>query len=296
VPASIIMAEKINQIRDEAPESPGSMLFRLRTARNLSLSEVAQRLKYGQRQIEALERDDFSKLPGITFVRGMIRGYAKLLGADPEVILRELNGQNFPDTELVELRTNQIPFPDGKRRTTRIYATLSALLIMIAVLIGFEISPWSFGFRTDSHIQNEEHAENTEKLNEMVATVPASAAPNASTNITETTSRDVHSLETISSGPSGISIPASTVTSGNTSGNKKIVLQFDQDSWVEIRQANGKTLLSQLNPGGSRQVVEGVPPFILIIGNAPSVHLSYNDQSVDLRPHFKVDVARLTLE
>ena len=80
-----------------------------------------------------------------------------------------------------------------------------------------------------------------------------------------------------------------------SSGTRQIMLRFDKDAWVEIRQRDGRTLLSQLNAGGTRQIVEGVPPFALIIGNAPNVKLTYNDQPVDLRPHFKVDVARLTL-
>ena len=80
------------------------------------------------------------------------------------------------------------------------------------------------------------------------------------------------------------------------SGSYRIQLEFGELSWVEIKQANGKILLSQLNPAGSRQSIEGVPPFDVVIGNAASVKLKYNDEPVDLRPYFKVDVARLTLE
>jgi cytoskeleton protein RodZ len=65
---------------------------------------------------------------------------------------------------------------------------------------------------------------------------------------------------------------------------------------VEIKQSDGRTLLSQINRGGTRQVLEGTPPFSVVIGNAPAVHMRYNDESIDLKPHFRVDVARLTLE
>jgi cytoskeleton protein RodZ len=77
---------------------------------------------------------------------------------------------------------------------------------------------------------------------------------------------------------------------------RSLALQFERDSWVEIKQANGKVLMSQLNRGGTEQTVEGIPPFEIIIGNAPSVRLTYNNSPIDLRPHLKVDVARLTLE
>ena len=76
----------------------------------------------------------------------------------------------------------------------------------------------------------------------------------------------------------------------------RIVMRFEKDSWVEIRAGNGATLISQVNPAGSEKVIEGDPPFSLIIGNAANVRMTYNEQAVDLRPYFKVDVARLKLD
>ena len=73
-------------------------------------------------------------------------------------------------------------------------------------------------------------------------------------------------------------------------------MKFARASWVEIRDGQGKPLISQLNPGGSEAVVEGRPPFALIIGNAQHVRLSYDDRSIDLAPHVKVEVARFTLD
>ena len=90
--------------------------------------------------------------------------------------------------------------------------------------------------------------------------------------------------------------PAPPAVMGKVSGPNRILLEFDQLSWVEVKQANGKILLSQLNPAGTRQLVEGVPPFDLVIGNAANVRVKYNDKPVDLKPYFKVDVARLALE
>jgi len=79
-------------------------------------------------------------------------------------------------------------------------------------------------------------------------------------------------------------------------GNRRIVFRFERESWVEVRGRDGKTLLSQLNPAGSEQAVEGRPPFTLVIGNAQHVRLSYEDRQIDLAPHVKVEVARFTLE
>ena len=51
-----------------------------------------------------------------------------------------------------------------------------------------------------------------------------------------------------------------------------------------------------MNAKGTTQVIEGHPPFQLVVGNASNVRLQYDEQAVDLRPHTRVEVARLTLE
>jgi len=75
-----------------------------------------------------------------------------------------------------------------------------------------------------------------------------------------------------------------------------LIFSFDGSSWVEVKDAAGRTIFSQMNAKGSTQVVEGQPPFQLVVGNASQVRLQFNDQPVDLRPHTRVEVARLTLE
>ncbi len=77
---------------------------------------------------------------------------------------------------------------------------------------------------------------------------------------------------------------------------RRVTLEFEDESWVEIRDRDGKLLLFQLNLPGTRQVVRGLPPLSFVIGNAHGVRLTYEDRAVDLERHTKTDVARLTLE
>jgi cytoskeleton protein RodZ len=71
---------------------------------------------------------------------------------------------------------------------------------------------------------------------------------------------------------------------------------FEEESWVEIRDRSGNTVFAQLSPAGSRRRASGEPPLSVVVGNAAGVQLSYNDRQIDLVPHTRVDVARLTLE
>ena len=46
------------------------------------MADVAQTLKLGVRQVEALENGDWGGLPGATFIRGFVRNYARLVQVD----------------------------------------------------------------------------------------------------------------------------------------------------------------------------------------------------------------------
>ena len=72
---------------------------------------------------------------------------------------------------------------------------------------------------------------------------------------------------------------------------------FNEDSWVEVKDAEGKRVFSQTSPGNTEKTVYGRPPFSLTIGNAANVKLVYNDEPVDLMPYTKHGgVARLSLD
>jgi transcriptional regulator with XRE-family HTH domain len=68
------------------PSGPsfGAELRRERELRGIPLREIAEATKVNLRFLEALERDDFSGLPGGLFTRGFIRAYAHHIGADPD--------------------------------------------------------------------------------------------------------------------------------------------------------------------------------------------------------------------
>jgi cytoskeleton protein RodZ len=64
--------------------SIGETLRRERLRRNLELGQIADELKISSRFLEAIEREQFDKLPGGVFVKSFVRQYALLLGLDAE--------------------------------------------------------------------------------------------------------------------------------------------------------------------------------------------------------------------
>src|SRR4029077_4814851 len=144
-------AVRMNETAESSAPSgragPGRMLAQLRAERKLSIADVAQRLKYGVRQIEALEAEEFDKLPGATFVRGMVRGYAKLLDTDAQPMLDELDQRYVPGEIDLDLRDKGIPFVHSGKRGTRVYLALSVLALVVVAGLVYEwragAFPWA---------------------------------------------------------------------------------------------------------------------------------------------------------
>ena len=67
----------------------GGKLRQARERRGISLRQIATSTKIGVAALEALERNDISKLPGGIFSRGFVRSYAVEVGLDPEETVRE---------------------------------------------------------------------------------------------------------------------------------------------------------------------------------------------------------------
>ncbi len=73
--------------------SIGDTLRRERLRRGLDLDKVAAETKIGRHQLEAIEANQFDRLPGGVFARSFIRQYARMLELDDEEILTELKQQ-----------------------------------------------------------------------------------------------------------------------------------------------------------------------------------------------------------
>jgi len=68
--------------------TPGELLRAARLERGYSAEFCAERLKARVSQIQAMERDDFAPLGGDIYTRGFLKSYARVVGVDPEEVLR----------------------------------------------------------------------------------------------------------------------------------------------------------------------------------------------------------------
>src|SRR5438552_4620738 len=118
----------------------GASLKAAREAQGLSIAEVAQSLKFASRQLEALEQERFELLPGGTFVRGMVRAYARLLKLPPEPMLEGIAGrfQALDANHLAARYSQPVPFSDSARHSTFVYLGLSLAVLALGGGVAYQ--------------------------------------------------------------------------------------------------------------------------------------------------------------
>lgn len=314
--------------------TPGRILAAARTERGMSVSEVAQRLKFSLRHIEALESDRYDALPSGPYVRGMIRTYARLLGVDPTRLLEALPRPSATGEPAMQPRDMSVPFPQGPRSGSRVYLLLSMLIIVAVAVV---LAEWLIRSQRDAAPEAAlppPQGEPRVKVEPLPERVPATAEASASLPqpATEEMARQPAPETEFVTPPSATVAPGLQAETGSTAsalatvtpatartapdqssqagsepvpaadseplppGRSRLSFTFELESWIEVRDASGDIIVSAINSPGTAREVRGTAPFSMVIGNASGVRLTYNGKPVELTPHRTSDVARLTLE
>lgn len=261
------------------PLSVGAVLREAREQLGLSVADVESRLKFASRQIEALEADNFTRLPEISFVRRFVRSYAKLLQLDPAPLLASLPIEPAQPSLHTANIAIDVPFPTTY--ATRRFKIIWLVIGLVVIAITLVLFVW---FNHSKPIMQQATVETIE----LPAVMPSPASvviavppPDVLVVAPESTPAvKVRQIESNSASKQSASIR----------------LKFDADSWVKVTDNDDKILLSQLNSSGSEQHLKGRPPFSVVIGNISGVHLYYQGKLVKLAPFYNGGIARLTLE
>ena len=122
----------------------GGRMRQAREERGLSLRQVAASTKISVPALEALERNDLSKLPGGIFSRSFVRSYAVEVGLDPDDTVREflerLDAQAVPaPAPAPVLPPEDIEFERRKRLAARVFLLAVAVMIVISAVLAYVI-------------------------------------------------------------------------------------------------------------------------------------------------------------
>lgn len=110
----------------------GECLKRERDLREVSLDELSKSTRISVRFLEALENEDWERLPGGIFGHGFVRAIARYLGLDEEALLSEYDLARADKLPPPPVKTEErIPSPP---KWTPLVLALAALLLLIGLL------------------------------------------------------------------------------------------------------------------------------------------------------------------
>ena len=136
---------KLNDPSEE--RSLGARLRQAREAAHMSVGQIAAALFLDPQKIEALEADAFDRFAAPAFVRGYLRGYARVLGLPSEPILEMYDRQGFDppplDSDAVDTMKQAHTFDIPVRLVS--YAVGGVLVLLVGLWwqsqegVGFDI-------------------------------------------------------------------------------------------------------------------------------------------------------------
>ena len=292
------------------PRLPGAILAAERERQGLAPADIAQRLHMSVWQVEALEAGEYERLPRGTFLRGFVRNYAKLVAVPCDDLLARLaEATPRQPAPRIVVPSQNIRFDPISDRMSNPYVKAAGLSALVIVL-GFAAMYWWVFVRSASQPVVARKSVETAPAPAVAAVSPkaiaaapepAPTAPPAAPATAAPTPQPAASAPASAPPASPAAQPAKPearplMPAASTGSGDVIKLRFKGKSWVEVRDARGQVLLTGLNDAGSETEVSGRPPFKVVVGNAPGVRLFFNDRELDLEPHMRDAVARVTVE
>lgn len=344
-PIDAVPAEQVQALETEAaaaetaaaetltPLVPaGAQLAALREERGWSTEQIANQLNLANRQIQALEADNYAALPGMVIVRGFIRSYAKVLKVDPAPILAAIvDGPAAPSVLPPERSPLSASFSEAKlsastsrRFSFKVMVGVAVLAALGLLIFGGQRMGWipvtpasapsgieeKLTLAEPAEIQSAAVIETVEARPETVETSlpmkdlspPVSAAkpPAAAVPVLESKpSAPVIAAQPLAvAQPAPAPVPAGKVVAAAVPVDSKnaLAIKARQDSWVEIRRADDTVLFSRLLKAGSAEVIGINEPVSIVIGNAAGVDMTLRGAPVDVVAGNTSNVARLNLK
>lgn len=266
--------------------SVGQILRNAREAQGVTVEDAAVRLRLMQRQIEAMETDDFESLGQPVFARGFVRNYARLLGLAPESLLSRMEGAPAEPAAV-----SQAEPPQQRSWLSSPWLILLLLGLLLVVAIPVVLYLWLNSEVDEEPVSQVPTAQS--RPASQTPPIPAAASPAAAPPVAPAAAvaQDAPAAEVAA--PAEAETPAAVAPAVASS---VLHLEFGAEAWTEIKDSSGRMLHRQLNPAGSSVEIRGQPPFDVVIGNAAQARMTYNGRPIDLKPFIDVTVARFTLE
>ncbi len=269
-------------------ESPGEYLKRERELRGVKLAEIFTATRVPMKYLEAIEADDYERLPHPTFVKGYIRSYCKVLGVDEtdtvlryEIYLREkaeaVKAASRP-SQPRSVKQPPLPGVGWKNRRNLLMAGGAAAVVVIAIILAF--LPGHRPVQPPDEQPVEQPAEQTVEQT-LPAPAPEAALPKAPEPVEKPAPEKAKETplpkeQPKAAAPEDKKTPAAAKPAAQV---HSLVVKATETVWIQaaIDGAEPFEVLLQKGETISWKAMEG---FYLKIGNAGGVELAFDGKKL----------------
>lgn len=264
------------------PTTAGGLLRQARQAQGLHIAALAAAIKVVPRKLELLESDQFDQLPDATFTRALAQTVCRTLKIDAAPILALLPPPKGHRLEQVAEGLNT-PFHERPGHLVpKEWASLGSPVVwivgVIAVMTLAVYAVPAEWLQYPSAGVTRPRPANTDVA--PAAVVPAAAAVPAPASAAAMGSLNAPSPAAAAASEPVADVAPDAVTAAAASG----VLQFrtTAQSWIEVTDARGQSLISRVLQPGESVGLDGVPPLKVRIGNVSGTQVTFKGQPVEL--------------
>lgn len=239
----------VEELETLAQEDVGEALRRTRRFYNKSLEDVEKALRIRASQIDAIERGDMRSLPGRVYAIGFVRTYAEYLEIDGDKTVNLFKAQYMDNQTKADL---SFKVPASETKTPPIW--LATFLILVAA---FGYSVWHTGQKPDRTIVMQVQEVPDEIRDHVNAEI---LAPSIDIVLEDEIIPDVEA-------------PVENMAEDDTPQKTGIILNIINDCWVEIKDGEGKVIVSNILEAGDQYFVPNSPGLSMSLGNAANVEI-----------------------
>jgi cytoskeleton protein RodZ len=252
----------------------GEQLRLAREARGITLREISEQTRISTRYLEAIESDDYKRLPGGIFNKSFIKAYAKYIGFDEkealEAYARTAREQGTSPDDVVSTPYQPRVYTDGNSRSPLVTLLLTILILGIISLGVYAAMHW---------YQRREDASTAEGSTPPAQSTGQQQAQNAPVNST--------------AAPSTTAAPGAT----NTAGSFTVQIKAKGESvWTKARVDEGDSVEAML---GAEETKEFNPSQKLSLLVYPSkvkaLEISINNRPARVTPEPRRGLAEIVI-
>jgi cytoskeleton protein RodZ len=275
----------MKQKQELIPMATGEFLKQARLKRKLTLAAVAEAINLDAKLLGDIEQEQAGHI-ALVYRKGYIQTYARFLQISDKEILALVSSNDVQEPVVRNI------FSEPPKRNPMDKWLRATSYVLASLLIG--TLAWQFTHEAVRLSQNGSRLHNNGTNAPNVESTKAQGQ-----EISGPVNASIAQLGVLHGSDAGAPDTAEQAWAAVTQpvlpdGEHRLHISVSADSWIEITDANGQELETDLLRGGSDKEYQGKPPFRLLFGRASAVRLTMDGEPVDLAAYTSDDVAQLT--